>query len=93
MLADMNKLDGYLTDREMTNAAFGRLVGASESTISRIRHGKQAPSFSLARRIKDATAGEVTADDLMATAPTLSPADAPHHDNQATDFTTDGVAP
>ncbi len=79
MVGDMNTLDGYLTDREMTNAAFGRLVGASESTISRIRHGT-APSFSLARRIKVATAGEVTADDLMAAAPTLSPGDALHHE-------------
>ena len=68
----MSKLDDYLTSIGTTNAEFGRLVGASEATISRLRHGKQDPSFALARRIKQATAGHLTADDLM-TPPIAAP--------------------
>lgn len=78
MFVVMNKLDAYLTAKGMPNAEFGRRVGASESTISRIRHGKQAPSFALARRIKEASDGAVTADDLMAA--TMPPAEPPHNE-------------
>lgn len=61
----MNALDLYLTERGLTNAVFGRSVGASEATISRLRNGKQAPSYALVRRIREATGGAVTADDFL----------------------------
>lgn len=68
----MNALDRYLTEREMTNAVFGRLVGASEATISRLRNGKQAPSYALVRRISEATGGSVTADAFLERADSAS---------------------
>jgi len=39
-----------------------RAVGVSEAHISRLRHGEQTPSLSLARRIKQATDGAVDYD-------------------------------
>lgn len=85
----MSTLDTYLTDQGITNAEFGRRCDASEATISRVRRGKQAPTMALARRIKEASGGAVTADDLMAAAPhpypppTLPPAASPENANQA----------
>ncbi|PZQ82678.1 MAG: hypothetical protein DI549_10895 [Ancylobacter novellus] len=90
MFVIMNKLDAYLAAQGMPNAEFGRRVGASESTISRIRHGKQAPSFALARRIKESTEGAVTADDLMAA--TMPTAASPENDNPAAQITTAEMA-
>lgn len=61
----MNSLDRYLDEHDIKNAAFAATVGASEATISRLRNNKQAPSFSLARRIREATEGAVTFDDFL----------------------------
>jgi transcriptional regulator with XRE-family HTH domain len=65
----INALDRYLAERGMTNVEFGRAVDASEATISRLRKGKQAPSYSLVLRIRDATKGAVTADDFLPASP------------------------
>ena len=56
----MEKLNYYLEGR--TARELARAVGVSEAHISRLRHGKQTPSLSLARRIKQATDGAVDYD-------------------------------
>jgi len=67
-MVGMNALDLYLSKREITNADFGRIVGASESTISRVRRGKQTPSLDLIRRFRDATNGALSANDFLSDA-------------------------
>lgn len=64
-VSGMSTLDHYLSDRNITNASFGRILGVSEATVSRLRRGKQAPSMALVARIKSATDGLVTADSFM----------------------------
>jgi len=56
----MEKLNDYLKGRKARDLA--RAVGVSEAHMSRLRHGEQTPSLSLARRIKQATAGAVDYD-------------------------------
>jgi len=56
----MKKLNDYLKGR--TARELARAVGISEAHISRLRHGEQTPSLSLARRIKQATDGAVDYD-------------------------------
>ena len=56
----MKKLNDYLKGR--TARELARAVGISEAHISRLRHGEQTPSLSLARRIKQATDGVVDYD-------------------------------
>ena len=61
----VNALDRYLTAQGLKNVEFARMVGVSESTISRLSRGLQAPSYALVRRIRKATKGAVTADDFL----------------------------
>jgi len=56
----MEKLNDYLKGRTARDLA--RDVGVSEVCISMLRSGKRTPSLSLARRIKQATAGAVDYD-------------------------------
>ena len=66
-------LDQYLAKSNIRNAEFAAAVSASEATISRLRSGKQTPSYGLVRRIVAATNGAVTANDFM---PDPAPAEA-----------------
>lgn len=61
----MNALDTYLKANGIKNAAFALQVGASEATISRLRSGKQTPSYPLLSRIAEATNGAVTPNDFL----------------------------
>lgn len=61
----MSALDAYLKDNGISNAAFAKKVGASEATISRLRSGKQTPSFPLVARIAAETDGSVTPNDFL----------------------------
>lgn len=61
----MNALDRYLKDNGISNAAFAAMLGASEATVSRLRSGKQTPSFPLVAKIADVTAGAVTPNDFL----------------------------
>lgn len=70
----MNALDRYLETNSIRNAAFASVVGSSEATISRLRNGKQTPSYDLIRRIHTATGGAVTANDFMPVAPSAEAA-------------------
>lgn len=51
-------LEGYIS-RNTTQAQFARDVGCSESHLSLLLDGKRGVSFRLARRISEATKGEV----------------------------------
>jgi transcriptional regulator with XRE-family HTH domain len=56
-------LADWMTLKRLTDADLAALVAADRSRINRIRRGVAVPSLALARRIKDATQGAVTADD------------------------------
>ena len=58
-------LDSYLTGAGLTEAAFGVLVGLSQSQINRIRTGRSWPPRDVAERIREVTAGKVTPDDFL----------------------------
>lgn len=57
------KLADYLEATELKPSAFARKAGVPASTISRILAGKRS-GLKVAAKIKAATEGEVTADDL-----------------------------
>jgi transcriptional regulator with XRE-family HTH domain len=52
--------------RGLTLDELAERVGSSKATLSRIESGKQTPSLGLIGRLKEATNGEVTADDFLA---------------------------
>ena len=58
-------LDSYLTGEGLTEAAFGVLVGLSQSQINRIRTGRSWPPRAVAERIREVTSGKVTPDDFL----------------------------
>lgn len=61
----MVKLDAYLEGQSLTNAAFAATVNVSEATISRLRKGKQSPSWDLIQRIAVETGGEISPNDWL----------------------------
>ena len=62
------KLKDYLQQIGITDAAFGELVGVSQSQISRIKRGRSKPSLSVAVAIEKATKQKVRANDLLSEA-------------------------
>jgi transcriptional regulator with XRE-family HTH domain len=58
-------LDQYLRDNDMTNAAFGRLIGVAGETIRRYRNGTRWPDRETMAAIYEATRHEVSANDFM----------------------------
>jgi len=70
-------LNEYLTESNLKEADFGRLVGLSQSAINRLRRGESWPPADTAAKIRAATDGKVTANDFMLpAAPFTDPADA-----------------
>lgn len=63
------KLGDWIKDRKMTLEAFGHVVSADKSTVSRWVDGTVVPRPSKMREITEATGGEVTANDFMAVVP------------------------
>ncbi len=61
----MNALHAYLLEQGIGNAEFATRVHSSEATISRLRRGKQSPSFRLLARITEATNQRVTPNDFL----------------------------
>jgi transcriptional regulator with XRE-family HTH domain len=55
----------WLKQSGMTQEAFAAKVGVTQGRISQIIQGKP-PSWKLAAKIKEATGGEVSADDFLA---------------------------
>jgi transcriptional regulator with XRE-family HTH domain len=56
-------LSDWMTLKRLTDADLAELVAADRSRINRIRRGIALPSLALAKRIKEVSAGAVTADD------------------------------
>lgn len=59
------KLKTYLHRERITLADFGRRIGRSHATVSRLCEGHQKPSLELAESIANETNGEVTAQDFL----------------------------
>ncbi len=51
------KLDRYLVEHDVTEAALAELAGCSQSTVNKIRRGVGNPTFDLLLRISRATNG------------------------------------
>lgn len=66
------KLNDFLIERDLSMAAFARLVGTTAATISRVADGSVMPRRPLLLRIHEATGGLVTANDLTGTYCTLA---------------------
>lgn len=58
-------LGRYLSDNNLTDAAFAGLVGMSQSQINRLRRGLSQPSWETVALIERVTNGEVSASDFM----------------------------
>jgi DNA-binding transcriptional regulator YdaS (Cro superfamily) len=59
-------LNEYLAENNMTMTAFAARVGVSRPAVSYWLCGKTRPAAPVAARIRQATGGKVTADDLQA---------------------------
>lgn len=73
-------LDEYLKSGRKTAEAVAELAGLTEASISRIRRGRQKPSFDAIRGIVEATDGKVQADDLLNFRPTPTQQETPNQD-------------
>ena len=58
-------LADYLRKHELTHEVFADRIGCEQPTVTRFVGGKRIPSPDLMKRIVDATAGEVTANDFF----------------------------
>jgi transcriptional regulator with XRE-family HTH domain len=61
-------LKEYLAETGETIDQFASRVGESPHTIGKLYRGERFPRVDLAQRIRAATKGQVTADDLLAAA-------------------------
>jgi len=52
-------LDEFLTKSPLTEEAFGKLIGCSQSQVNRLRKGGSDPSPERIARIRDVTKGKV----------------------------------
>lgn len=59
------KLIDWLSQENISDEAFGRRVGRSQSQISRIKRGLSRPSLDLVEVIERETSGTVTVDDWI----------------------------
>jgi transcriptional regulator with XRE-family HTH domain len=59
------KLKEYLKSRDMTNKEFAELIDVSSNTISNYICCKRKPTLEIAMRIREATKGKVSYDDLL----------------------------
>ena len=59
------KLETFLSENKLTDAAFGKLVGLSQSQVNRIKRGVSKPSWDALGAIERATKGAVKAADFM----------------------------
>jgi len=61
------QLKEYLRTERLTLSQFGRMIGRSHATVSRLCEGHSSPSLELAARIEEKTCGKVTPADFLAT--------------------------
>lgn len=62
-------LSDWLAENGFSQAGFAAHLGISQGYLSELLSGAKSPSMNTARLIKEATGGEITADDLMETKP------------------------
>lgn len=60
-------LDDWLIRTCTKEEAFAALIGVSQASVNRYRHGLRVPRPAVLARIGKATAGAVTANDFMGT--------------------------
>ncbi|MCB1115641.1 MAG: helix-turn-helix transcriptional regulator [Chlamydiia bacterium] len=58
-------LKEYLKSRSVTHKNFGKMIGVSQSYVTRIVLGNQNPSLALMQRIIEVTDGEVNVGDFF----------------------------
>ncbi len=58
-------LEEYLYSKGISRRKFARLVGVSDAFISFVANGRRKPSPAVARRIEEASKGQVTIEDLF----------------------------
>jgi transcriptional regulator with XRE-family HTH domain len=59
-------LDQFLTKKRISTTEFADKIGMHQTSIWRIRNGKQRPDWDAVERIMAATKGAVTANDFVA---------------------------
>lgn len=59
------RLREYLDRERLSNGEFAKLVGVSDSLVSRWLSGQKRPSLDTLEAIRNATRGAVTAEDFM----------------------------
>lgn len=59
------KLADWLKRNNMNQAELARRLGIAESTLSRIRRGKNTPGLDIAMKIEEYTRSEVSLQDLL----------------------------
>ncbi len=62
------RLREYLEEQRLTDAEFGRLVGATQPAVSRWASGARLPRPKMVARIQEVTGGKVSAADFYANA-------------------------
>ena len=60
------ELKEWLNREGITGAEFAIMIGVKQPTVSRYLNRVRIPEWRVARKIRDATKGEVTLDDLTA---------------------------
>lgn len=68
-MSQAHPISRYLESAGRKVSDLARASGTSRQTLYRLIKGEQEPSAALARRIKEATDGAITMDDLAAQAP------------------------
>jgi transcriptional regulator with XRE-family HTH domain len=63
------ELRDYLHFKRITTTEFAKIVGTRKQYISRISNGYRKPGEALARKISEATNGEVSFEELMSIQP------------------------
>lgn len=58
----VTKLGRWMIANQQDDETFAKLVGSDRTNVSRIRRGKQRPSWDLAAKIHEATKGAVGGD-------------------------------
>lgn len=59
------KLADYLAKHQISQTAFARLIEASQVAVSRYASGRRMPGRDRLLKIREATGGEVTANDFV----------------------------
>jgi hypothetical protein len=64
------QLDAYLRENDLTDEGFAKILGAGVSAwaVRKWRYGQRIPRLAQQKRIREATSGLVTSNDLLAAA-------------------------